>query len=157
MGLPTLEERRTRNFKQCSKCGDVLMESNFPKRCGTPDGLDYWCKLCRKKWRQEHPEQDRRACRRYYATYRDRFRIKNANRKAKLKNVDGLLSVSDWLEVLKKYNGICPSCGEQSDLQIDHVNPFYKGGPNLIENIQPLCQHCNNTKHVMMIRYPAPL
>jgi hypothetical protein len=33
--------------KTCSRCGQVKESSEFPADCTTPDGLSYWCKMCK--------------------------------------------------------------------------------------------------------------
>ena len=45
------------------------------------------------------------------------------------------------------YNHACAGCGSPLDLEIDHVIPVSKGGPDTRENKQVLCHHCNNAKN----------
>lgn len=51
-------------------------------------------------------------------------------------------------EVLKKYDNRCIICGNStsSDLAIDHLIPYSKGGKNTLENAIVLCTKCNNKK-----------
>lgn len=42
--------------------------------------------------------------------------------------------------------GACTRCGATSQLHFDHVIPVVRGGSNLAENIQLLCQACNLRK-----------
>jgi 5-methylcytosine-specific restriction endonuclease McrA len=42
--------------------------------------------------------------------------------------------------------GACVQCGEQFELQFDHVIPLALGGANTVENLQVLCGDCNRTK-----------
>jgi 5-methylcytosine-specific restriction endonuclease McrA len=53
---------------------------------------------------------------------------------------------AEWLAVLLEAGGRCLACGEQEDPTVDHVIPLALGGPNTIENVQPLCSACNNLK-----------
>jgi 5-methylcytosine-specific restriction endonuclease McrA len=63
--------------------------------------------------------------------------------------------------VLKKTGGVCYICFRKygtadqekysptthfSQLQIDHIVPFSKGGPNHIGNYMPICGRCNRLK-----------
>lgn len=51
--------------------------------------------------------------------------------------------------ILKKYDYRCVECGatnKNSLLQIDHIKPWSKGGKTILDNLQVLCQICNNNK-----------
>ncbi|WP_218079459.1 HNH endonuclease signature motif containing protein [Anthocerotibacter panamensis] len=41
----------------------------------------------------------------------------------------------------------CPCCGSgwgaREHISLDHIVPLAQGGPNIGENVQPLCQRCN--------------
>jgi len=54
----------------------------------------------------------------------------------------------DWLGLLEKYGDKCLCCGEKKELRPEHVIPISKGGDHSIDNIQPLCLHCNFVKGV---------
>lgn len=43
-------------MKRCSHCGEELPETEFYRRKGSRDGLDYWCKTCRKIDNMKHQE-----------------------------------------------------------------------------------------------------
>ncbi len=40
----------------------------------------------------------------------------------------------------------CVLCGKKSDLSIDHIFPFSKGGGHELENLRVLCKSCNQYK-----------
>ena len=56
-----------------------------------------------------------------------------------------------WLRatVLIRDNCICKMCGASPAknssvvLHVDHINPWYKGGETILENLQTLCSVCN--------------
>jgi ATP adenylyltransferase len=52
-------------------------------------------------------------------------------------------------EVLRRANGRCALCGKSKDeepLEVDHILPRSKGGPNEFHNLQALCRTCNRGK-----------
>jgi len=49
-------------------------------------------------------------------------------------------------KVWNRDNGACIQCGENTNLEFDHIIPFSKGGANTYRNIQLLCQSCNRSK-----------
>lgn len=48
--------------------------------------------------------------------------------------------------VLNRDDHSCARCGQNSDLTIDHVFPFSKGGGHELENLRVLCKSCNERK-----------
>lgn len=51
--------------------------------------------------------------------------------------------------VYKKQGGKCAICGEhfeREQMEADHIVPWSKGGPTIIENCQVLCRDCNLKK-----------
>jgi len=84
--------------------------------------------------------------------------IKNKrNRVIKRLKIESLSHTwGEWENLKKQYGFICPCC-KKSEQEIklteDHIIPLSKGGSDLIENIQPLYQHCNFVKHTLIIKY----
>ena len=58
------------NTKRCSKCGDTKPISMFHKNRTRPDGLDYWCKECRKQYYASHREDKLEYNKQYRATHK---------------------------------------------------------------------------------------
>lgn len=86
----------------------------------------------------------------------DRERGREANRKRDARKraiikIHGTHSVSEWNELLKKYDSKCAKCETQEKITRDHIIPLSKGGTDLISNIQPLCHSCNCKKHARLL------
>lgn len=55
-----------------------------------------------------------------------------------------------------KQKGYCNGCGshfEMRNFHIDHIVPTKKGGPDVDENLQLLCGHCNSVKGARDMEY----
>ena len=76
------------------------------------------------------------------------------NRRARIKGNGGTITDKEWLALLEKYGYKCLCCGRNDvKLTLDHVVPLDKGGPNTIDNAQPLCGSCNSSKGTKIIDY----
>lgn len=49
-------------------------------------------------------------------------------------------------DVLRAYEFKCAYCGDQNNLQIDHIVPVSMGGETEFDNLIPACQTCNSGK-----------
>lgn len=60
----------------------------------------------------------------------------------------GKHSKLDWFWLKKFFNDKCVLCGglNQRWIEKDHIIPISLGGSDSIQNIQPLCQLCNQKK-----------
>lgn len=59
------------------------------------------------------------------------------------------LSKAERIAVYNKYNGRCAYCGksiEYKDMQVDHLEAYWKGGADDMENYMPACRRCNHYK-----------
>jgi len=74
----------------------------------------------------------------------------------RLKEQGTIHTYGEWELLKKQYGYICPCCKKpEPDIKLteDHIIPLSKGGSDYIENIQPLCLHCNMVKHTNTIKY----
>lgn len=131
-----------------------------------PEARKRWLK---NNWKK-HLQQSKLSMRRYCEKYPERYKatLRKSYRKHRVKRIQevygrlhflvGGYTATEWRALKKKYGNKCLCCGRshsQRKLTVDHVIPISKGGPNTIDNIQPLCQPCNSTKHDKTIDYRA--
>jgi 5-methylcytosine-specific restriction endonuclease McrA len=55
-------------------------------------------------------------------------------------------TLEEWEALLERLGGSCLACGSLEELTVYHVVPLSLGGSNRIDNVQPLCDTCNNAK-----------
>lgn len=65
----------------------------------------------------------------------------------------GKFTTKEWRNLCEQYHNLCLRCGEQKPLSPDHIQPLSRQGANSIDNIQPLCEECNEWKLVKTIDY----
>jgi hypothetical protein len=58
-------------------------------------------------------------------------------------------SNTDKRTAYERQDGICPKCGEHhefSEMEGDHIVPWWRGGKTTLDNLQMLCKKCNGVK-----------
>lgn len=85
------------------------------------------------------------------------YRAKCIARVHQHRHHDGSWTSAEWAAMLAQYRNHCACCGEIDllcgALQADHIVPVNHGGHSVIENLQPLCQPCNASKHDRIAPY----
>lgn len=67
--------------------------------------------------------------------------IHQSNRRAQ-----GSITKEDWQHACEAFCYSCAYCGAKVSLTVEHVVPIDKGGTSAINNIIPVCHHCNSSK-----------
>ena len=124
----------------CEKCDKVLSRHCY-KRCSD----------CKFKTGKQHPN-----FKHGLSDTKEYKRVKESRRRAKIRNCDGDFTLLEWKQLKDKFKNTCPSCLKSEPkikLTIDHIVPLISGGRHSVENIQPLCESCNFSKHTKTIKY----
>jgi len=113
-----------------------------------------------RKYRLENPEKRKASVHLWERANPDKVKAnnnkKNHVRRSKVKEL-GVYTRQEWDSLLETYNHCCLCCGSSSvKLTIDHIVPISIGGPNTIDNLQPLCGPCNSRKGTKVIDYRVP-
>lgn len=78
----------------------------------------------------------------------EKARVRNRNRRARRFNAEGTHTLADTDLILSEQGNKCAGCSCELDdsKHLDHYVPLISGGTNSPENLQWLCQFCNNSK-----------
>lgn len=61
---------------------------------------------------------------------------------------NGTHKEEEWIAIVKEFDNRCVRCGaSHCGITKDHIVPISLGGHDGIDNLQPLCAHCNTGKH----------
>lgn len=111
-------------------------------------------------YRERKNAQKRKANKEKYGTdesWTEKVKMwgRNNRRKRRVIKSSGVGSHTEqeWQNLCKQYGYKCAACKKKVELTQDHVIPLAKGGPDSIDNIQPLCKLCNSKKHTKTIDY----
>lgn len=172
---PNYMRRYSREPTRCAACGAIKTISDFGADRRRKSGLNPYCKTClqakragkvtatkergqrwylkqqgltkerARQWAKANPERRTQVSRRHAS-----------KRRAWKRNSPGEYTLAEWTALCERYDFHCLRCKRRApdiDLTADHVLPLSKGGSNLIDNIQPLCLHCNLSKNARHIDY----
>ena len=132
--------------ESCSKCRAPLPRTpeHFNHLARSPDGLDYWCKGCRRCARQESYQRNRRA-EPQHLTPKDKWRgYRNGARQQDL--AWGLT----WEQFMGLWQLPCHYCGSEIlTIGLDRVD---NDRGYLIENVVPCCPACHRMKRGVSTR-----
>lgn len=150
---------------ECSAIGRSAPNAKWRNKEAIKEYMKEYCKKNREylnKKSKENTARNREARMRSQEKYRQKnkysIRVSAKNRKKVV--LRGDLTGRQWEEVLIKYGHRCLACGKDESevkITIDHIIPISKGGLHTMDNIQPLCQSCNSSKHTKIVDYRPDL
>src|SRR5262249_6377607 len=138
-------------YEMCSPClSEILAGPGAVRKKArlSHTTVDRVCYLCGR--RLPNAEFTRRSNGTYFSACKECNKNVFAHRRrAWLIAVGGSFTTAEWLELLARHPA-CPRCqrrwediplppGRKSVVSRDHIIAISKGGPNTIQNIQPLC------------------
>lgn len=94
---------------------------------------------------QRNKQQKRKAAKDYEKRFPEKSRLRNATRRAKLKQAS-IYQIAPS-EIKRLYSQSCLFCGATEAIDLDHAIPLSRGGRHSIANLIPLCDNCNSTKY----------
>jgi 5-methylcytosine-specific restriction endonuclease McrA len=107
-------------------------------------------------WAKTHPENMATHKHKYKETHPEQVKIHSMQRRARKRQATGSYTAEEWRNLCACYNFTCLACGRsEPEIQLtpDHIVPLARGGTNSIDNIQPLCKRCNQSKNARTIDY----
>jgi len=117
-----------------------IREGKIPEDLDIEEVIKYWVK-----------NHERNSTKRY-DPWKNKPRFYNraltSNSRAKKLGNNDKITADDLEKVFTKYGGKCAICDKDSYLVFDHVIPYYRGGRNIVDNLQLLCRLCNMEKGV---------
>lgn len=126
--------------KRCGHCKETKPLSEFTKDRRNKDGLNNYCRACKKLYNDAQKE--------YHAERRKMRYIKNVKYKAMVFDDAGSFTKQDIVDCLDFFEHECAYSGVPltKGYSLDHVVPLSKGGANDIHNIVPCLEVVNIRK-----------
>lgn len=146
------------NKKQCTKCKQIYILSDFSKDKYKKDGLCSWCKNCHNKCNKQDYLNNKKERLKKNARGRDKYqktpKSKEYRRKYKLKNKYNI-TVEDYDEMLKLQSGKCVICdsedpGGKGIFCVDHNHLNNKIRGLLCFNCNIILGHCKDSITVLL-------
>lgn len=99
------------------------------------------------KWARENKDRIREIERNWRVANPEKTRAKNHNRRA-LKRNAGSHTAQDIVDIFALQKGKCAYCRTKlgKKYHVDHIHALSRGGSNNRDNLQVLCQPCNQSK-----------
>lgn len=160
--------------KRCPRCKETKLLTEFGKDRRNKDGLNIYCRACKKvyndeqkeyrtkyyiQYHKEHRSEECEYSKRYRKEHVENCKKLNMNYRAKKKSLGGEIASDEIQECLSFFNYECAYSGVplSKDYHLDHVIPVSKQGLNNIHNIVPCLPSINLIKSTKLFEdwYPS--
>lgn len=158
--------------RECTQCGETKLWNDFPKNKSSSTGYRNICKKChsaknarynREVWLPENRDRQNDYLKSYYQAHKVELnqksreyarahplidRARQRRRRAE-KAGSTLVSLTQvqWREQVEFFGNRCAYCLlELARDDQDHIVPLSQQGAHVIDNVVPVCQHCNAKK-----------
>lgn len=154
-------------MKICSKCKTEKHIKEFSQHRAKPDGLQPYCKECRRLhraatakkiseyqilYRAKNPGKRASQQKAYESRFPERRAQLGRNQRAKRRGSEGTHNYREIDTIFNLQRGRCANChaklfkSGKKKYHVDHIVAIAKGGSNWPENLQCLCPPCNLSK-----------
>ena len=101
-----------------------------------------------KRHHQKYGEKIRERQRNYYHAHPFFMRARSANRWARKRDCQGVVTARDIASIYHRQRGLCFYCDIRLDhnFEVDHKMPLSRQGPNIPANLCCTCHDCNQHK-----------
>lgn len=111
-----------------------------------------------RKWAKNNPDKVKHCLSNWRKANPTKLLGHVRNRIARKAKLSGTFTQKEFLALCASYGNVCLACRRSGvKLTADHVVPVTAGGPNTIDNIQPLCKPCNSKKYTKSTDYRTNL
>lgn len=141
--LENIEKVKEARHKYYTKNAEKVKEHSRRYRL---DGAEK-VRETQRKSRIKNIEKAKEYGRKYRADRPEISRSTSQRRRARKKQAESTLTVTEWQKIVDDHFGRCHYCGAKTDdLHQEHKTPLSKGGGYTMDNIVPACQSCNSSK-----------
>jgi 5-methylcytosine-specific restriction endonuclease McrA len=149
-GLPRHGKRRKFvsingvDHHKCTTCQRLIPIADFYKNKRSATGIKSECKSCHCKTSLKTRDVQ---------NARNINRVSEMNRRARKAGSNGVMTRRLVIAVIEIFASKCAACWSDRSIELDHVVPLSKQGPNNPTNLQCLCSACNDKKHTAIADY----
>ena len=160
--LAAAKKYRESHRKECNELAKIYYQNHPKYQKRQLKRLKVWMKnnqdkvkAARRRYNKDNKKRNNQLKYNWVKRNPEKRRIINSMYITKRKRAmgNGLVTVNDWMNILKKHNHKCAYCGcSNKKLTADHVIPLSRGGTHTPSNIVPACQSCNSSKSSFLLK-----